>query len=643
MKSFRKITKIFSGRYQIAFLLVCFFISFRLASFLNYFIKREAYFVSDNAIYAVLAERLLSGDFYNGFHPYWNSGFPLMTIPFYLFTKSWESAQYLLSVSATCALILLLYWMLKKNSLVWAITAAFIASFSPSLSNLVNGWGMSEPIYIVWLWLGIYFGWQTIILKKNKDLIFTGIFFGLAYLTRTEALFTVLSFLIFLTLSYYLKLRSNTGNSFVFKLMNKFSLSMLLVLGTSHFISIMLRNNFLSKTTLTYRPSASLIALSIIFLLLAMLGAIFQIKKDYKNMSFNLRFIKKILIILSFFLLINIPYILVISNQLGKITINGKYSYLGSGHPFTPERDRMTTWAQDIWSTDYPNFKSPYYDPIRAWGSAWRGLDASAEAIVGKIISNISYLKAGNIFNDSEFYIVLISYLLMITNSRFRKFGIYLGGLWVGSLLGVSYGLEMSFRYMAFTFPLFYILGGYFIWVLASFIGNKLNKSSFKTISFSFVILLSFYLFLLKNYQKLDNYFYAQKVTISKDQKIIGDYLKRHSIKVVMGRTEGISYYSRAKMVYLPAANPETIVKFAKGWGVEYILARPAETSWDYMKVIANPDFSHSDLKLVYRFNDGSLIWKVKLSEEEKLHNFRTDKDVNEVLLNININSQTSI
>ena len=93
----------------------------------------------------------------------------------------------------------------------------------------------------------------------------------------------------------------------------------------------------------------------------------------------------------------------------------------------------------------------------------------------------------------------------------------------------------------------------------------------------------------------------------------------------------------------MPAANPETIIKLAKGWGVEYLLARPLESSWDYMRSIANPKLNTPDLELKHKFPDGSLIWKVRLTENEKLYNFRTTQDVNKRTEDLNVNSQVKI
>ena len=59
------------------------------------------------------------------------------------------------------------------------------------------------------------------------------------------------------------------------------------------------------------------------------------------------------------------------------------------------------------------------------------------------------------------------------------------------------------------------------------------------------------------------------------------------------------------------------------------------------MRAIARLDFKHTDVEPKHKFEDGTIIWKVKLTEEEKLHNFRTDKDVNIKYPDLNINSQT--
>lgn len=617
-------------------LLIIIFTSFRAFSFFNDLVSKKVYLYSDDAIYATLSQRFLNGDFLEAFHPYWNSGFPMATIPFYLLTKSWENAQFLLSIWAMIVLIPIIYFTLKNISQFLAVIAAFIAAFSPSISKLVNTWGISEPIYLIWIWLGVYFGWRTITNRSFRNLILTGIFFGLAYLTKTEAMFVFMGFLGFFTLDYFFERRPKSP-----KKLSKLSILSVIVLFLTYIGSFLVDTKLFTKTSLEYHPSARLLLFSYAVFAAAIFGVFFRKKKQAGSLIFK-DLINRIFIILIFFFIINLPYILAISTQLGRPALNGKYAVFGSGHQFSPEKDRLTTWAQDIWSIDFPNFKSIYYDPNHAKKIAWKELDTGIEFMWKKIVANLELYKSKNIFTNSEFNIAAIGLILVLMMPKLRKLGLYLLVIWLISLMWISYAMEVSQRYLAFSFPFFYTFYAFFIWVIAKYLSILISKK-LKWLSLSLVGMSFLLFFTYENNLTLSNYLAPLGGSVYYDQKQIGDFLRSKNINLIMARTEGISFYSGAKLVYLPAANPQTIVKFAKAWGVEYVLARPVESSWEYMRDITNPNFSYPDLSLYHQFDDGSLIWKISLTEEEKLHNFRTDRDVNQKFDNVNVDSQTKI
>lgn len=159
-------------------LLVCFFVFLRgiLYSKLP---SLPYYFKYDEAIYALVSQKFLAGDFNLALHPYWNSGFPLITIPFYLITHSWESSQILVSITSHILLVLVMYLTIRKISLPLSLVASFFAAFSPSFTKLVTAGGVTEPFYVLLFWLAIYFGWQGVTTKKIIHYTFAGIFLDL--------------------------------------------------------------------------------------------------------------------------------------------------------------------------------------------------------------------------------------------------------------------------------------------------------------------------------------------------------------------------------------------------------------------------------------------------------------------------------
>lgn len=177
--------------------------------------------------------------------------------------------------------------------------------------------------------------------------------------------------------------------------------------------------------------------------------------------------------------------------------------------------------------------------------------------------------------------------------------------------------MEVAFRYLAFSYPILYISQAIAVVVVGRLLGKRWKL-------FLPLTLLVFGLIYLSQNIDVKNYMTTPKILRNVDQKKIGEWLKDNNINLFLGRTEGLQFYANAKMVYLPAAPPEIIVDYAKAWGVEYILARPQETSWDYMREIANPKYQHPDIELIHAFDEGSLVWKVALTQEERKNNIRT-------------------
>lgn len=91
-------------------------------------------------------------------------------------------------------------------------------------------------------------------------------------------------------------------------------------------------------------------------------------------------------------------------------------------------------------------------------------------------------------------------------------------------------------------------------------------------------------------------------------------------------RHEAIGFYSNAENIYIPVAAPEEIIRYLKDWGVEYLIIRPGDAGYDFVRPITRKDFLHPDLTLVKEFNDQTIVWKVNLTEKEKKVNRRTSR-----------------
>lgn len=616
-------------------------ISLKAISYYNIYLGWNVNFYGDEAIYALLAQRLINGDALHFFNPYWNSGMPFFSIFFFFFTKSMEHAQILLSMTSHLLLIITVYLTLKSFSKVFALVSAFLVTFSPSMTKLITYWGITEPLYILFYWLAIYFGWQSLSKNINKYYILSGIFFGLAYFTRTEVIYTLFGFLILIFIKTFFQLRQKIFWPLQilprFKLANIFFWLSVLISFISYIyvpVSRMVGQYPIWKATkfdkYYFTVPGSSVFLVCLFLTLATLTTLLQIKRVPFLQNLKEHGLK-VMVCLVFFIIINVPYITAISIELGKLTLSGKYAYIGSAHAFTPEKDRLATWAQDIWSIDFPNFRSSYYNSTRAMQTLWAYRDHSLEALKGKFLYNMNAYSFDNVYSYLDDGIVILGLITSLFLLRFRPFISYLLYIWLFSFLWIAYSMENTYRYLAYSFPIFLTFESLAVANIVQLLSKLISHFRFPSkanMFISIIIPTVFLFFYAQQNHSLEGIFKEAKTYRYADQKMIGQWLKSHNITLFMGRTEALGFYSGAQIVYIPAATPEYIIKYAKAWGVEYIVSRPVESSWDYMKAIVDPNFTHPDLVKIYRFNDGTIIWKVSLTEDEKKINKRTNQGV---------------
>jgi len=523
----------------------------RLLIYYRYLAGREVYFYSDDAVYAILSRRFYNFDFLHAFHPYWSPGFPIATAILYLFIRSWENAQFLVSVLSATSLIGILYWFFKRYSYFFAFIVAFIAAFAASMQILVVSGGITEPLYIAFLWFAICVSWLAITKQKRKYYIYSGLLFGLAYLTRTEAV------------------------------------------------------AFLAP-----------------FILIATLIQIRKSKRIKKSINPILKTIGFTVLV---FVAINLPYIVVQSAQIGRFTISGKYAFYGTGPFYALEKDRPTTVVQDVWSTDYPDFHSPYFDPARARkfmimyfknGTITQGAIKQFE----QSFQTYKSINTKNFFTGYGLYLALFGLFLGLISKRFRTMTLYFSFLWVCGQIWVNTLMSSHYRYLVYALPFFYYLQGLGILYSGKILVKILKSPAGYLIP----------IFLLADFfiQNVDpkTITTTQPLGGNTDHVRIGEWIKSQGIDVFGGRMEAISFYSGAKLVYMPSETPEEIVNYMKRWGVEYLLARPTETGYAHVAPIADPEYKNPDLELFHRFEDGSLVWKVKLTEKERVDNERVKR-----------------
>ncbi len=159
----------------------------------------------DGSIYMKLAENLISGNGYKDLTGNTNVLFlplyPLISGIIGFLISNFELAGRLVSLIFGTGLIFIMYLLGKKmySENVGLICSA-LAALYPVLTY-ISGIAYSESLYLFLFTLSLYLGWLALESKNSLKFFISGLIFGLAYLTKSEAIFFIFIFMI-LTLIY---------------------------------------------------------------------------------------------------------------------------------------------------------------------------------------------------------------------------------------------------------------------------------------------------------------------------------------------------------------------------------------------------------------------------------------------------------
>lgn len=145
----------------------------------------------DEPDYLRLGYNLLHGQgFTTGLHPeaHYTPLYPLVSGLSYLLVRDWEWASNLPFVIFGAALLVPVYALARRfYGARTALLAALLLAGFPALTVSVLYWGtMTEPLYLFLIFSGLWFAWQAIEGDGLWPFAASGLFFGLAYLTRPE-------------------------------------------------------------------------------------------------------------------------------------------------------------------------------------------------------------------------------------------------------------------------------------------------------------------------------------------------------------------------------------------------------------------------------------------------------------------------
>lgn len=150
-------------------------------------IPENAAVTSDGAYYAILGEKLFSSNFSNGISAYWPPFYPFLIGLFSLVSPDPEFAGRLVSNLAGIALLFPVYFLVRDfYGSRAAVIGVILTVFHPFLIE-ASGWVLSESLYVLLLTSGLLVSWRS--LQSGKPVLYfaSGAMFGLAYLTKPEA------------------------------------------------------------------------------------------------------------------------------------------------------------------------------------------------------------------------------------------------------------------------------------------------------------------------------------------------------------------------------------------------------------------------------------------------------------------------
>lgn len=158
-------------------------------------IFRDLY--SDSVIYMSMARRLLEGQPEYLLHPMWQPLFPLVSAFFYMVFRDWLTAARTVSVVFGSLLVVPIYFLAKDllGKYPAILTILLIIFLKPI--TIASTAPLSEALVMFCFWSGFFFLWISL---KGKHLVFalvSGLFWGLAYLTKPEGMFALIGFLVF--------------------------------------------------------------------------------------------------------------------------------------------------------------------------------------------------------------------------------------------------------------------------------------------------------------------------------------------------------------------------------------------------------------------------------------------------------------
>lgn len=303
-----------------------------------------------------------------------------------------------------------------------------------------------------------------------------------------------------------------------------------------------------------------------IFLLFGLLLVIFrQLPKSFyfKILALSL---------VAFFIAIS-PYLYFNNKKFGFINLGAKFNAVKNMPAyFSPQRDLTTTYAQDVWVLEDPNYDSDFFNkPFPYWRYRIELWESSIQRGQGYIRLFFEHE------NTTIIYLSLIAFAVsLLYFFRYARAGLYLNLFAVLGFLGsLPFQPGVDFRYSFWLYPLFSIFTAVFLLALNKTI-LKIKVRQYLQIIVLIILNLTFLGFYFNVYKEnLTPPPQPDKGLNRSIHQQVGEYI--HNLKPnakIMTRREAITYYAKGSIVYIPSSiDINDLESYARRYKVDYIVA----------------------------------------------------------------------
>lgn len=272
------------------------------------------------------------------------------------------------------------------------------------------------------------------------------------------------------------------------------------------------------------------------------------------------------------------PYLYFNYQKFGYLNLGAKFNAVKNMPAyFSPQQNLTTTFAQDVWSLESPNYDSGFFNkPFPYWKYRIELWESSVERGRGYIRLFFEHENIIVIYMALAGFAVSAIYFL-----KFFKAGLLLNFLVVLGFLGsLPFQPGVDFRYSFWMYPIFSVFTcilllstNKLIFFSAQFFKKNLK---FKLVLYAIIVLLNmvfvmFYFDVYKNNLARP----PQTGDINSIHQVVGEQIQTLKPGArIMTRREAIPYFAKGSIVYIPSSiNLEEFESYANLYDVDFVVA----------------------------------------------------------------------